>query len=82
MGIDSKTYNIGQLGEYLTADWSKNGSWIHNAFVTQVDNYYAIYSNDAGSIYHYKDFKVVQRTNDYYAWVSSNVNGWDKFRSG
>ena len=79
MGVSNKTKvhktfaaNV-RAGDFITIDFTSDGDWEHMAFVTKKDT-------QVGS-YGYIDYKVAQHTSDYYAWTSSDTNGWESYNN-
>ncbi|MCI8426003.1 MAG: hypothetical protein HFJ03_00410 [Lachnospira sp.] len=78
MGIDYSTtshYNFSvnlRAGDFIALDISNDGSWNHIGFVCESDNYL---TNG------YYDYFVAQHSDDYLAWTSTDVNGWENQES-
>ena len=56
-------------GDFIAADYEKDGDWNHMGFVT---------SKKTSKTNGYYDYKVAQHTKNYHAWASSSTNSWEK----
>ena len=58
-----------QAGDFIIADWEKDGRYNHVAFV--------VASGEIKPSSGYYDVTIAQHTSNYCAKVSSSVNGWE-----
>ncbi|MDO5401990.1 MAG: amidase domain-containing protein [Eubacteriales bacterium] len=58
-----------QTGDFAALDFTRDGSWDHMGFVTNVDNYVGSYG--------YYDYKIAQHTSNYHDWASHDACGWE-----
>lgn len=69
-------------GDFIALDRNKDGSWDHMGFVCDIGSYGTYTYWDDNSVQYslsYRDFTIAQHSDNYFAWVSSNTNGWDAY---
>ena len=66
-------------GDHIALDKQNDGDWDHMGFVCDIGTYGAYSYTVDGEQYalYYRDFTVAQHTSDYFAWTSSDTNGWE-----
>lgn len=58
-------------GDFIALDVENDGDWNHMGFVCETGKYVTTEGVT------YRDFLVAQHTNNYYDWVSSDINRWE-----
>lgn len=62
------TANI-RKGDFIAADWDKDGDWDHSGFVVDRDNYVGSWG--------YYNYRVAQHSSNYIRWTSNPTNNWE-----
>lgn len=68
------------MGDHIALDTDFDGDWNHLGFVCDTGSYGNYTYTDGGKtkIKYYHNFTVAQHTTNYYAWVSTDTNNWEK----
>jgi hypothetical protein len=66
-------------GDFIALDYGRDGDWNHLGFVCDIGSYGTYYYTVNGVQHskYYRNFTVAQHTGQYYAWTSSDTNGWE-----
>ena len=66
-------------GDHIALNKQNDGDWDHMGFVCDIGTYgaYSYTVDDVQYTLYYRDFTVAQHTSDYFAWTSSDTNGWE-----